>query len=218
MQHKIRQERDLGQEVFTSLMRGKATELGARPQGEPLHVGRLRIETLTYRVGDKNMDWVVASSRSGSTESTTVIPVLEHEGSEFLVMLWKPYPALNRFIPGFPGGGVKYLEPILAAAGRELQEETGYTAQTFESMGKLSDSAEHSSTVDYLLIARGLTSGEPDREYQETHFKNMLLTVSEVAQLVDRSAILPSITVAAFHRYLIATDPAIKAAYDAIMQ
>lgn len=76
------------------------------------------------------------------------------------------YP-LNQYSWEIPEGGCPENEDLLSAARRELAEETGLRAESWELMGEahLSNSVSDERAVWFL--ARGLTQGERDPEGTE---------------------------------------------------
>ncbi|MFY7786248.1 MAG: NUDIX domain-containing protein [Thermoflexibacteraceae bacterium] len=92
------------------------------------------------------------------------------------------------------GGGKKEHTP-LAAAQRELQEETGFTAASWTMLMKLHTSNSVTDEVGYVFVAEQLTAGETDFEETED-LKIKKLPFKEVVQMVLRGEITDAISVA----------------------
>ncbi|HLP40213.1 MAG TPA: NUDIX hydrolase, partial [Fibrobacteria bacterium] len=74
-----------------------------------------------------------------------------------------------------PEGGCPEGEDPLAAARRELKEETGYEAARWDYLGPVALSNSATDETGHLYLARDLTQGEPEPEGTEQ------LTVKTVA-------------------------------------
>jgi ADP-ribose pyrophosphatase YjhB (NUDIX family) len=69
----------------------------------------------------------------------------------------------NRYCTGItsweiPGGGLKKGYEINDQASEELKEEAGYKAQSFEVLGKTQTQPGVTNQIDFLILAKGLTS------------------------------------------------------------
>jgi ADP-ribose pyrophosphatase len=85
--------------------------------------------------------------------AATIVPVLD-DGR--LLMIRQYRHSVGRAILELPGGRVDPAETPEAAARRELVEETGYEALTYEPLGKFLPVAGISDHVGFLFEARGL--------------------------------------------------------------
>lgn len=82
--------------------------------------------------------------------------------------------AINDYILEAPAGALEKDENPLAAAGRELIEETGFTARNIEPRGFIITTPGYTDEKIYLYEAHGLT---PSQEYAKDD--------DEVIQVVD---------------------------------
>lgn len=93
-----------------------------------------------------------------------VIPV-DDEGYTWLVGQWR-YP-LNQYSWEIPEGGSPEGEDPVECARRELQEETGLSAQEYIPLMELHPSNSICNETAYLYVAKGLTQGEHAHEDTE---------------------------------------------------
>ena len=97
-----------------------------------------------------------------------VIPVTD--GGNVIVERQFRYP-LNRVITEIPAGKLdSFAEDRLSAAKRELEEETGYTANEWIELGDYYPSPAYCDERITLYLARGLTQGQ--RHLDEDEFLN----------------------------------------------
>ena len=97
-----------------------------------------------------------------------VIPVTD--AGKVIVERQFRYP-LNRVITEIPAGKLdRFTEDRLSAAKRELEEETGYTAEEWTDLGDYYPTPAYCDERITLYLARGLTLGQ--RHLDEDEFLN----------------------------------------------
>lgn len=140
--------------------------------------GFLTVNQRRYRLPDgREVDWDVFGPKtaSGITSGITVLP-LTPEGKVVTIRIFRPGP--DRVVTNLPGGLVEPGEDPAVAGVRELEEETGYTCESFE-LVSWNWSAASSVYRKYVGIARGC---RPDGTQALDEFEDCVpveLTVSE---------------------------------------
>lgn len=98
-----------------------------------------------------------------------------------------------------PMGGAPLDEAPLAAARRELKEETGLSATKWTEIMQLHTSNSITDEVGIVYLAEGLTEGEP--EFEETEdLKIRKLPLQNAVEMVAAGEITDAISVAALLR------------------
>ncbi|MCS7103407.1 MAG: NUDIX hydrolase [Candidatus Korarchaeum sp.] len=97
-------------------------------------------------------------------ESVVVLPLLD-DGKAVFVKQWRA--PLGRWIIELPAGRIEKGEDPKETALRELEEETGYLAESIERVSSAYVSPGYSDELMHMFIARGLKEGEPRPEKGE---------------------------------------------------
>lgn len=122
-----------------------------------------------------------------------IIPLDEHNNT-WLVGQYR-YP-LDEYSWEIPMGGGLLDESILAAAKRELKEETGIVATQWESLLEMRTSNCVTDEKGFVFIARGLSYGDPSfDETEDLAIKK--LPLKEAYEMVLDGSITDSISMAA---------------------
>ncbi len=96
-----------------------------------------------------------------------------------------------------PGGGVEELETPLVAAKRELQEETGLTANSWEEIGFIQLENGISNAIGHIFVAKGLQKTEMDKKSEDGIDNLKVISYPNALQMVKNGQITDSISVAA---------------------
>jgi len=123
-----------------------------------------------------------------------VVPV-DADGNVYLVKQFRA--CIDQVLLEIPAGKLDYAgEDRLEAAQRELKEETGFTAKTWDHMADIFTSPGFSDEKISLYLARDLEAGEsaPD----EDEFLNIVkLPLPEVVAMIARGEVNDAKTVSA---------------------
>ncbi len=87
-----------------------------------------------------------------------------------------------------PAGTREPAEPPAETARRELAEETGYRATSFDELAAYFPSPGVLSEQMWIFVAKGLIEGPPAREANE-EIENLIVTWAEALSMIDRGEI-----------------------------
>ncbi len=119
--------------------------------------GKWRLRVDTFRLADGCLYERGAIDHPGAV---VLVPLLagETDDGPQVLMLRQYRPALGHTILELPAGTREVDEPWLLCAQRELQEETGYRAALFESLGEVWAAPGLTNERMALFLATGLTA------------------------------------------------------------
>lgn len=92
------------------------------------------------------------------------------------------YPLHQVFIE-LPAGKIDAGEDVLSTGQRELQEETGYTAQQWVKLGLVHPCIGYSNEVIHIYLAQQLTAGQHQRDDDEA-LEVFDLSMAECMQMI----------------------------------
>ncbi len=128
----------------------------------------------------------------------TIREVIEHPGAVVIValdaadnvLLVKQYRyAIGREMLELPAGTLEKNEPPENAAPRELKEETGYTAQSWELLTRFFSSPGILTEEMRVYLARDLSAGKSEPEGDED-LQLVKMPLSQALALVERGEIM----------------------------
>lgn len=117
-----------------------------------------------------------------------VVPYFETTDSVLMETQYR-HP-IQRIIAGFPGGAIEDDQTPIAAAQRELLEETGYQAEEFINLGTfLPDVGIQANTGSLFIALNPVKVAEPSQQTDEETTIPIVKTVDEVKALVEQGEI-----------------------------
>lgn len=87
--------------------------------------------------------------------ASVILPITENNE---VVLVNQFRPSLKKWLLELPAGTREGVEDPLSCAKRELEEETGFSAQKFISLGQVTPLAGFCDEIQYLFIAQELTA------------------------------------------------------------
>ena len=130
--------------------------------------------------------------------------VMAYDGNRFRLVEQFRYPVGARRWE-FPQGtapDVVDIEPTELAA-RELREETGLRATSFEALGQVDIAPGMSSQRGWVFLATGIAEGEPDREHEEQDMRSAWFSREDVERMIRSGVIVDSQSIAAYGLFLL---------------
>ena len=122
-----------------------------------------------------------------------IVP-LDENGFIYLVGQYRY--TLGEYSWEIPEGGGPLCEDPLAAAKRELQEETGLEAEQWRQIGRIHTSNSVTDEEGFIYLATGLNQGTPNPEESED-LRIRKIPLAEAVNMVMRAEITDSISMTA---------------------
>ena len=115
--------------------------------------------------------------------------------------------AVGDYIYEFPAGTLEPDEPANITVKRELEEETGYTAHRWDSLGQFFLAPGYSDETIFAYLARDLEKlPDPPAGDEDEDIEVVELSVDEMRQLAISSTALDAKTIACFYRAMQVLD------------
>ncbi|KQH78042.1 ADP-ribose pyrophosphatase [Mycobacterium gordonae] len=137
-------------------------------------------------------------------DKPTYALVMPYDGARFRLVEQFRYPVGARRWE-FPQGtapDLADLEPA-ALAERELREETGLRATSFEALGQLDVAPGMSSQRGWVFLATGISEGDADREHEEQDMRSAWFPRENVEQMMRNGVIADAQSIAAYGLFLL---------------
>jgi ADP-ribose pyrophosphatase len=144
------------------------------------------------RILSVRVDDVVYPNGSRST-----VEVVEHNGGVSIIAMPEPAkivlvrqfrPAIGRELWEVPAGKLEAGEDPMAAARRELIEETGYRCGSLKKLWTFYTAPGFCSELLHLFVAQDLTPGDPEPEADEVLHVRMF-DLEEAWRMIERDEI-----------------------------
>src|SRR3954469_1657014 len=162
---------------------------------------RKLLETRRFAVVEKTVtrsDGQVASCQFVSHPGSVAILPLLDDGRVCLIRSRRL--TVDETLIEVPAGTREPNESPLETARRELAEETGYRAATFEELLAYFPSPGVLSERMWIYVAKGLTAGPPAREANE-EIENLVVSWEEALAMIDSREIQDGKTILALLAY-----------------
>jgi ADP-ribose pyrophosphatase len=133
--------------------------------------------------------------------SVVILAVVDASKKDPLIVMERQYRhAAGQYLWEVPAGKMDEGEERLAAAKRELKEETGYRAKKWTKLVRYFASPGFLGEWMQVFLAEGLIAGEATPEEDEL-LEVVLVPLSEVLQMIDEGKILDGKTLVSVQLY-----------------
>jgi ADP-ribose pyrophosphatase len=129
------------------------------------------------------------------------VAILPLEGGQCKLIRQYRY-AIDDYILEAPAGALETGEEPLAAAGRELIEETGFAAATIEPRGFIITTPGYTDEKIYLYEARGLTPSQLYGKDEDEVIEVVNIQVQDLNRMIRDGEITDAKTICLIHRCL----------------
>ncbi len=150
----------------------------------------LKVRRDSVRLPNGNVSYREYVTHPGAVVIVPILPT----GNVVLERQFR-YPLHQVFIE-LPAGKIDPNEDVLNTGRRELLEETGYTANDWVKLGHQHPCIGYSNEVIHIYLARGLVTGEHQRDEDET-LEVFELSFTDCISMIQRGEITDSKTIVA---------------------
>lgn len=170
-----------------------------KPQGRRAHPvadhGVFKVERLVYEVTPLPRDIFVFAVPDWCN-------VLAETPEGELVFVWQYRHGTDEMSLEIPGGVIDPGEEPIDAARRELEEETGYTAESFELVSVVEPNPALQGNRCFTFLARGarLTAETAFDDLED--LETLVVPATDIAPLIDDQAVTHALVVVALELYL----------------
>lgn len=123
-----------------------------------------------------------------------VILPIDSDGNIIVINQYRP--SLKKWLLELPAGTLEANEPIELCAARELEEETGYSAQSMIALGQVTPLAGFCDEIQYLFVARELTRTNRFACDDDEVIEVLSIPLEELEQMVINGDISDAKTIA----------------------
>lgn len=129
-----------------------------------------------------------------SHPGAAVILPIDEQGRITVVNQYRP--SLKKWLIELPAGTLEVGEPIEACAHRELEEETGFSAQSMISLGQVTPLAGFCDEIQYLFVAKQLSKTARFQCDEDEVIEVLSLSVEQLEQKIINGDITDAKTIA----------------------
>jgi hypothetical protein len=153
----------------------------------------------------KQDDVITPISKPGTytfLEAKPFVIIVAVEDEQLVMIEQYRYP-IKRAVIEFPAGGIEPDETPIAAAKRELREETGYEADQWNYVGPFFELTSISYQPGHLFVARGLRDTTFHSMAEDGISRRLYIEISLLKKIIREGAVVDGLTPAALIKALL---------------
>ncbi len=125
------------------------------------------------------------------------VVVVAVTGDDRIVLVRQYRHGIRKTVLGLPCGNVEENESVAEAAGRELLEETGYTAESIIETGRISPNPANHSNLTYCFVATDVSATAAPRDDDGEEVEVISRPLGEALTLIEQGDITHSLHISA---------------------
>ncbi|WP_194439194.1 NUDIX domain-containing protein [Vibrio fluminensis] len=118
--------------------------------------------------------------------AAVILPIDENGN---IVFINQYRPSLQKWLLELPAGTLEANEPIEACAMRELEEETGFSAEELYPLGQVTPLAGFCDEIQHLFVAKKLTKTSRYQCDDDEVIEVLRISLAEVEQMIINGSI-----------------------------
>ncbi len=151
----------------------------------------LKVDEIEYNSGNKGIR-EVAVHPGGAV-------IFALKGNDKIILIKQFRYPFKDFLLELPAGKLEKNEDPLNCAKRELEEETGFTANKWTKLGQIYTSPGFSSEILHIYLAENLKDGRHNREEGEYGMEVHEYSFIDIADKIKKGEIVDSKTICGFY-------------------
>ncbi|WP_261836134.1 NUDIX hydrolase [Vibrio ishigakensis] len=136
------------------------------------------------------------STAHTSVDHPGAVVILAKLDDKTILLLNQYRPSLKEWLLEIPAGTLEPSENPLPAAKRELEEETGYRAKRWHSLGKLTPMAGFCNEVQYLFVAEELSLSNSLTQDEDEVIEVQKVPVADLLKMIQDERVTDAKTIA----------------------
>lgn len=153
----------------------------------------IKVDNIVYDSGNEDVREVIIHNGGA-----VVVPITD-QGNIILVKQYR-YP-FNEFMLELPAGKLELGEDPRNCASRELTEETGFSSENINLLGRVYTSPGFCTEILYIYSANNLQLGDHNRDEGEQGMKVCQMSLDEVNDLISDGKIVDAKTISGIYYY-----------------
>ncbi|GAD80076.1 NUDIX hydrolase [Vibrio ezurae] len=131
------------------------------------------------------------------------VVILAKTPNNTLLLLNQYRPSLKEWLLEIPAGTLEENEAPLSGAKRELEEETGYSAKKWQSLGQLTPMAGFCNEIQYLYLAEELSLTQRLSQDSDEVIEVLDVSVDQLLSWIQQDKITDAKTIATLSKALL---------------